>query len=1273
MNSAQYDKRTWLRRMALALVASSTLLGVNSLQAQVNIANAPLFLTSSVDPNIMFILDDSGSMMWETLPDELTFRFNNGTAVSWMKWVFPRISNLHGGGDYVTNAANARTVRFSGNLAAQARSSSVNRMYYNPAVTYRPWVNANGSEMDPADPVAALHRPLFPALGTRNLTVDNTWTGVWWNDDGGTTNQAQTFFPAVYYFFNGGDQTLEASYTRVEIRPGNAPFNGHGRENRTDCANASATVPSCTYEEEIQNFANWYTYHRNRVFASRAGISRAFARFDGGMRVGYATINAGGTVDNVAGRAVVRGVRDFTGSSKDEFFDLLFTRAIPTTGTPLRRALEGAGEYFSRTDIRGPWSATPGVATTGETASQHLTCRASFSILMTDGYTTGNQGTDTAWQAQNAARRANNDGSTAQNTTNVHPTNPALNFSYTPIDPFRDDRANTLADVAMYYWKRDLRPDLLNRVPTSDRNPAFWQHMVTYGVGLGVIGTLNPADVWAAVENGEPINWPDPEFNFNNCGDSPGARACGPRIDDLLHAAVNGRGGFFSVDNADDFARELSEVLDDIVSRVETSGTAAATSSAVLQTDTLLYTASFRSTDWSGTVVAREINQQTGVASAIKWDAERIMGGATPPSRNIFTMKPDGTSIALTWTALGAGAQQNALNVNPTGAPATAANGEARINWLRGFENAGLRSRAFDGFDNGGQPLTIIRRIGSIINSDPQFMFRRDYGYSLLPGIQGSSYNAFRNTVVYRGDSGNPAATPPIPATPGRPDVLFVGSNGGMLHAFHAGTPFVNKTIANPAGVIDPDAGKELFAYVPSELLLPRAGTAQTHAQINELMVPGYTHRFFVDGTPAVGDVYLQGANPGWRSVVVGSMGAGGRTVFALDVTDPKNFNASNVLWEFGYADVACVPGVKACREMGFGITQPSIARLRSGQWVAIFGNGFNSASNRAHLFVVDMTTGELLHAIDTGEGSLASPNGLSAPEGIDWPNRDLSLTRAYAGDLQGNLWRFDFSAITTAAPNAVPSVARLFTATSPSPSGSRQPITAKPSIAAKPGDPDGIVVVFGTGSFFRQGDNNPTSPQVQTLYGVFDGKIAVSNVVRTNLRAQTITTNPTAITLASGASFGAGQLRFVSENALVSGDRGWRIDLPVSGERVISSATFPSGSIQRRVRFTTLIPTNDPCGGGRSGFIMDVNLLSGARPTTSVFDVSGDGRFSTEDVIPGLGVVSGLLGTSGERLTAIRRADASVDFLYAGDGTKAASGLNEAGPVGRKSWRQLR
>lgn len=1202
-----------------ALLLSVLLLaaGAQPVIAQVNIAQTPLFLKSSVDPNVMFVLDDSGSMHWEITPDIYVEPY----------FTFPRIVGMYGAGSYGNSVLSVRYDSGVANERTSARalrSSALNKSYYDPSVTYRPWVKADGTLFPNASPTAAPHHPTRTGLGSRNLTVNNTETADWryTNATGGSScgspcTTALTFFPAVYYRHTGGALFNGDNYARVEIKPTTLAYSGEGRINRSDC-----TGGICTYTQEIQNFANWYTYYRSRMLASQAAIGRAFSTQPETMRVGFGSINKGSTlIDGVSTGTVIRGVRPFSGAERTDFYTQLYEGNWPTSNTPLRRALNDVGQYFSRADNPGPWGAVPGVNNT----TAQLTCRQSYTILMTDGYWTN----DTASQASTAGARANVDGTALAAITGPG----GQTYTYSAGTPFSDIYSNTLADVAMYYWNRDLRTDLANRVPKSDVNPAFWQHMVTYGVGIGVTGTIDPAVAFAASAATPPgsVSWPNP--TSTDAG----------KLDDLLHAAVNSRGGFFSATDPETFAKELSGVLESIVARVSASGTAAATSSAVLQSDTLLYTASFRSTDWSGTLVAREVSGTDGVAGALRWDAEQILSSTPASARKIFTTKQgllsrEGVSLSGVLDS----AQIAALGVNPAGAAATTATAADRVAWLRGVEHPGLRSRVVDG---------VTRRIGDLVNSDPQFMFKRDFGNVLLGGSEATSYTTFRNSASYKA----------------RPDTLFVGSNGGMLHAFHAGTPYIDDPLTVAIDkIMDPDAGKEIFAYVPSELLLP--GATGAHAQINQLMRPDYARRPYVDGSPTVADAYWDSS---WKSVLVGSMGAGGRTVFALDVTDPENFDATKVLWEFRYANNDCVAvatvgsdgGSTACREMGYGVTKPKIARMRDGSWVAVFGNGYNSFSQKAKLFVVDLKTGKLKYLLDAGtEGSAGTPNGLAAVETTDWPASDLNLSRAYAGDLRGKMWRFNFQ-------TSPPSAALLFTATDSA--GTVQPITARPSIALNPEDQTKAVVLFGTGSFFKIGDDSIVSPQVQNMYGVFDGVTPVVGTTRSQLLAQTITSNTTEVTLGA-ETYPIGALRFISNNALDGSKRGWLINLPAAGERIISEPTFPSGAVQTRVRFSTLLPNDDPCGVGRTGFVMDFNLLSGARTADSVFDFTGDGVFNSADFSGG-SVVSGIGGTTGERITVIRKPDRAVDFLYGGDGGKLGDSAGAGAPVGRQSWRQLR
>lgn len=1168
---------THLRRLkGLTLGLALGLATIAPAQAQVDIASSPLFVTSSIEPNIMFILDDSGSMHWENMPDE---HISNESY-----YMYGRIDNLYSTGNYTNRAPSFADTHVYG---AFTRTPQFNTVYYNPAITYTPWPQAanNGTLMPAAVPTAAFHNPLRPALGTRNLTANNTRNSSWANCTGITRNAvtnvfsfsgcttftaSQTFYPAVYFWHDGSANYAWANFTRVEIRNTTPTYTGHGRENRSDCAAA----PTCTYDEEIQNFANWYTYYRSRILAARGGISRAFAQQGEGMRVGYATINAGSsTVDGVSTAKIVRGVRRFASTARTDFFNLLYDRDIPASGTPLRQTLQAVGNYFSRTDNRGPWGANPGTNDT----TPHLQCRQSYSILMTDGYWNGPDPSPSI---------GNSDNSNGP----IHTAPDGSTFQYIPKDPYRDGRTNTLADVAMQYWKTDLRTDLANEVPTSPQNEAFWQHMVTYGVGLGVTGSVDPQEAWDAVANGTAISWLDP-YSTNPA-----------KIDDLLHAGINSRGGFFSAGDPETFATELSGVLDAIVARVESSATAAAASSAFLHTGTKLYTAGFRSGDWSGMLSAHNINPD-GNLGGLAWDAETQLRATTPAARNIFTRNSTtNTTVALELANLST-AQQTALNRSLTNT--VDGLGANRIDWLRGNDTAHVSFRSRSGSGE-------LRRLGDIINSNPQFSGNIDFGYRLLPGTEGTSYITFRTTA--------PVTT--------RPDMIYVAANDGMLHAFHGET------------------GAEIFAYMPSSLLLPEG--ADTFARINRLMDPNYTHRYFMDGTAAVSDAYAtswaNGGSGGWRTVLVGSMGAGGRTVYALDVTNPTAAG-NKVLWEFNDAD------------LGYNVGQPAIVRMNNGDWAAVFGNGYNSANHRAVLYIVRLRDGALLSKVDTGVGSAAAPNGLASPLASDWTEDDLITRRIYAGDLQGNLWRFNVSATNANSWNLAGNRMVLFQARDAG--GTPQPITTRPG--ARPllnVEYNPLMIVFGTGSFFR--DQDSTSTQVQTLYGVIDTATLVN---RNELLQQEITWQ-------GNVTFDSYNytVRSVSSNDATVAHKGWYLDLiyagNAEGERVISAPTFPTGLTQNRVRFSTLIPNEDPCSSGRSGFIMDLMLADGGANQFAVYDLNRDGYFTANENYSGLG------GGTGEELVTIR--DAGIERGYLGDGTVLPP-MSIGGKEGRESWRQLR
>ena len=1154
--------------MAMRLLGMALFVLILAGQLQAQISQIPLFLTSRVDPNLIFILDDSGSMQFEVTPDDYVFWDNHHG----VPFVYPRADKVYGSSDYNNNAA---TVDNNSAYNALVRSSQYNKNYYNPAVTYRPWVKADGSSYPSADPSRAYHNPQNTGGGSRDLTANNREYAYWrdCNSAGSCSRNwgRVTYWPALYFYHNGGSIWTRSNYTRVEINSSVATYSGHGRQSRTDCKDAASGV--CTYNEEIQNFANWYSYYRSRILAARAAIGHAFEEQSENMRVGFGSINTSDkTIDGTKTNTILTGVRPFAGTDRSTFYDLLYGLSIPAKGTPLRQALGDAGEYLMRKDNKGPWGNTPGA----DDKTPHLECRQCYTVLMTDGYWNNEP-------AGNSAARENTDNTDGPS----HSGQGDIAYVYKALPPFKDSYSDTLADVAMYYWKTDLRPDLPNRVPTSIRNPAFWQHMVTYGVGFGVTGSIKPEDAWKAVETGATINWPDP------------TKSDAAKLDDLLHAAVNSRGGFFSAADPETFAKELSAVLQDIVNRGLGAAAAIAANSTRLSDSTYIYQARFYSTDWSGQMIAYKLDPVDGTIAGIQWnsDDEKIPHHS---NRKIFTSAAgQKKGNYFTWDGL-TKAQRDLLAGGDTTNSTVAQRGRDRLGWLRGNQDREVGK-------DGGYLRKRTRILGDIVNSDPVIVGAYTFRYQYLPAdVPGrDSYLDF------------------VEKHKTRRRVIYVGANDGMLHAF------------------DAETGDEVFAYVPNSI----------YANLADLTTPDYDHRFYVNGTPYAGDVYINGE---WKTVLIGTLGAGGRGVFALDVTDPDNFGPDKVLWDISSQD-------SDFGGLGYLITKPVVGRMQNGSWATVLSNGYGSGQG-AKLYVVDIETGSRLAVIDTGT---EAGNGLSVPASSQDANR--TITAVYAGDLAGNLWKFDLSD-TSVAKWEIPykdkgKPAPLFVATDASKVA--QPITAPVEIGLH--SKEGYMIFFGTGKYFEVGDNVlPTNPQIQTFYGIWDDLKNNNRVAgRDQLVQQTILRE-------EEESGDLWRFSTTFPESYFSSKRGWYLDLVSpehgsQGERVVTVPHLRHG----RVIFTTLIPSADPCSAGGSGWLMELDAATGNMLDYAVLDVNKDGKIDDKDTI----IAGKFLGVGTTLGAFIGMGETEKKF-----GTEATGGVyierektNPNAGFGRRSWRQLR
>ena len=666
-------------RLSLYAAAFSTCLVASTAMAA-TIPDTPLQTSTTADPNIMMVLDDSGSMQFEIMPDDYMF-FSSGAI-----YLFPRAGGVYGSTDYSNYVA---TVNINDVYSRLTRSPQVNPLYYNPGITYKPWVDVNGNSFPAANPQCALHNPrrttaTFDAAYCRNLTADhsnynsNSWRSC---NSAGTCSGTGTlptnrFRVASYFWYTGGSAGIWTlgNYALRQITVANAPFTGDGRSARTDC-----TSGSCTYDQEMQNFANWYTYYRSRVLTARAGIGRAFAAQGERMRVGFGAINHDRTtsIDGVSNiDTVITGVRQFSGTNRSNFFNALYDHAIPAMGTPLISALNDVGQYYSGSGTNSAWSTTPGV-----TGGTELTCRQSYTILMTDGYWSNGDQADTSGARQNVDGNsgAQITGSSTTSTTCGVSTN-TQNYTYAPASPFSDSYSGTLADTAMYYWKRDLS-SLANQVPSNARDPAFWQHMVTFGVGLGVNGSVDPTTAFNAVTTGATINWGDPT-TLNAY-----------KLDDLLHASVNSRGGFFSAQNPDQFAIALGKVLDDIASR---SGSAAsiAANSTQQTAGTLLFNAKFDTSTWTGELESLPLNN----VCASTWRASQQI--PSPYTSRTIRTTSGGSFVPFQWTSLSATDQAAVVSSDI-------------VNYIRGDTSREKQ--------NGGTLRNRTKLLGDIVHSSPAY------------------------------------------------------------------------------------------------------------------------------------------------------------------------------------------------------------------------------------------------------------------------------------------------------------------------------------------------------------------------------------------------------------------------------------------------------------------------------------------------------------------------------------------------------------------------
>lgn len=1068
------------------------------------LADQPIQSANEIKPNVMFILDNSGSMVWDLMSQDSALSGDVNT------------------GKYCRENYQYNTVYYNPNIDYTA---AVPKDASNTSMGNQTFTNARKDPFDISAPYSYTNLSLSTSAGFcaegETYSNNNCNNGCCTGSATTTTN----YQPAFYYKYTGAGSpgtacSANANYTKVIVGASSCSENG------------DITVCPTGVDERV-NFANWYSYYRTRILMMKSGMSTAFSTIDDKIRVGFHTINNPNS-GNSSGRSL--NIDDFAATQKNNWYTALWSIA-PSGGTPLQNALARVGNYYSNAGTKTGLSGEPVL----------YSCQKNFTILSTDGYW-NNASTSIGDQDKTVpASMPIRQGATTYNSADTGLT---LGAQYPrPYYEGSTVSSDSLADVAMYYWASDLRTSgsvAANNVPTTNSDPAYWQHMNTFTIGLGVNGTRKFPDDYAKFVSGA-LDWPKPVADTLSA------------VDDLWHAAINGRGQYYRATDPTSLSNSLNSALK-AVSDVPTYGVGPATSTNDFkspdQSDYTTYVSSYRVINWSGDVKKYAVDRTTGVKTGdALWSAAKQLDSKVNPgltstvntttfkTRNIVTRTEAGIPVAFDYATLSS-SQKMALcyKVTPPGTGACVAGDSSLVDYLRGeakYEGAyGIGSSRFrDRHDL--TETNYFRRdlIGTIVNAQPAYV-----------AAESSNYQ----------EDNDPGFADFKTTTKSRTAMLYVPANDGMLHALDAAT------------------GNELWAYVPS-LLIPTATDENGKEKglralsYQDSGAPAYSPHFYIDATPAVGVVDFARTGgpippctskpctplPVWKNILVGGLGKGGKSYYALDVTTPATSLDDakiKVLWEFpNSADTV------SQAQMGYSFGQPLIAKTSNYGWVVILPSGYNNSDGYGYVFVLNAKTGALLETLKTTTTAL----GMAHITFLAQTN-NLYAEQVYGGDLNGNVWRFDFLAHSPALL-LTERVSQIFSSSNNTPISSEVNV----SIDVNTGD---RWVMFGTGQYLDVPDRATTGTQylVSLRDGTVDTPKATGGVA-------TPLSSLTTLSSLTGSSWSCAT-------------SGWKYALPGNGERV---AVNPAADLQT-VIFASLIPTSDPCSPGGTGNIYGLDYCSG-------------------------------------------------------------------------------
>lgn len=609
---------------------------------------------------------------------------------------------------------------------------------------------------------------------------------------------------------------------------------------------------------------------------------------------------------------------------------------------------------------------------------------------------------------------------------------------------------------------------------------------------------------------------------------------------------------YFTAGNPDLLINGLTQAFSSIASKVTAYSTSFSTAlPQVSTTGTSAFSARYDAKYWTGELIANSaaFDADTGKPSLTPiWtfssklgDQAAGTGWNSSSGRRIVTYRPDTkTGIPFQTTSLSS-SQLTALDTDyVSGNDST-----DYLNYLRG-DRKNEKSSTVSGSTKAYRDRTVL--LGDIVNSKA-----RPVGppSQRLYEATNPGYAAFKSSYA------------------NRPLMVYVGTNFGMLHA-------INGSLTGS------DAGKEVFAYIPSAVFDGPTGTPKVNG-LQAVGNPTFVHYNFVDGSPVNADVdfgkTVGGSGTNWRTLLVGGLGKGGKMLYGIDATDPlgvtnESTAASRVLWEFTDGD------------MGYTYGQPAVVKTKKYGWVIVAGSGYNNADGKGYFYFINPRTGALLEKVGTGVGTSTAQAGLAHVQAFLPDFNSGTADTIYAGDLLGNLWRLDVTGTSGSYPAPV-NLAVLTDST-----GAVQPVTSRPVVAIQPGTNRRFVTV-GTGKLLDSSDI--TSTQSQRFYAIMDGN--------NNKFSMDGTVNGETSTLPSGWKFPhttsrLKQLTDVTKAVTIdmTTQIGWFLDLGTSGTggpgwRVISDPAAFDGSIA----FAATTPSStDPCSSAGISRVFSLDLGTG-------------------------------------------------------------------------------